>query len=767
MIREARIKRRAIVPDITETWASFLQRRVMDLLLVLDPQLFRHQFRVFYTSSDVARHPLLQFYDQHIKLLALSQDILDDILPRISLQWSQLTEYTIVQEEDPMQGQVDWQRTLERASSQTPGQVPLSFAIRQRQQHNALPENLLTVALLLQHRQLVHEILRVDQQEEILMSQERQFLITIEERLEHELAQSQIHILAEEAQRGDVTILVEQVKLQLHPGPNPYRDLLEWWEHFSVLQRASAATTARLSFASSHRQNEEMDLWLYELWIALELISFLQEQNALVPDTLTMVMDQLSFIFTWNERRYRFRYQRRGLTGTEVTHHWEQMPAVQSSYLIERDDPLIVEYKGKRNWQEPPVVVDVAYTAHNGEAMQRLLGNMTVQATAIGFLISPYGTDPTMDMQRSGEAHYQLQMYSNRVQETHIELYKIMPDMPLVQLQECLQAILHQVIANLPERPQPICCGVVLDKDSSNASGRMLQNGYDVLCPKPHIGPDVYDLVSRERHCLQDPRLCHVIGQTIIIPQVKRVTNLDDLKQHIEQLGRYGEATLKQAEKEKDEEKAEQFRTLILQQAGEMIEQYVRMRGNTALQEKFLRDGIFGEYWNKHNYQLEPDTCNILISGEYVWDEYQNIQLDDWAAPAVQYCRALEREIKRRFYTPVQAEYLTKAKSWTLGSIKSMYADGHPSPANKDWQAFTKRAFAFGISEEVLIQQFVEPMVKKEKISDVRNTVAHGQRIDNATAIQLRNAILGERRQEGLLTWVVRNIGPEVNKVAQ
>jgi hypothetical protein len=70
MMREERAKRRATLPDVAETWASFLQRRVMRLLLVLDPQLFRHQFRVFYTGSGVARHPLLQFYDQHIKLLA-------------------------------------------------------------------------------------------------------------------------------------------------------------------------------------------------------------------------------------------------------------------------------------------------------------------------------------------------------------------------------------------------------------------------------------------------------------------------------------------------------------------------------------------------------------------------------------------------------------------------------------------------------------------------------------------------------------------------
>jgi RNA polymerase-interacting CarD/CdnL/TRCF family regulator len=100
--------------------------------------------------------------------------------------------------------------------------VPLNFAIRQRQQHNALPENLLTVAILLQHRQLVHEILRVDQQEEILMSQERQLLITIEERLDRELAQPQMSMLTEEAQRGDIATLIEQVKTQLHPGPNPY-----------------------------------------------------------------------------------------------------------------------------------------------------------------------------------------------------------------------------------------------------------------------------------------------------------------------------------------------------------------------------------------------------------------------------------------------------------------------------------------------------------------------------------------------------------------
>jgi hypothetical protein len=647
MMREARTKQRATQPDRTELWTTFLQRRVIRLLLVLDPQLFRSQFHTFYAGSSFARHPLLQFYDQHIKLLTLSQDLLDDILPRIYLQWSQLTEQSIVQEEDPLRGQIDWQRTLERASNETPGQKPLSFAMRQSRQHSVLPENLFVVALLLHYRQLVHELLSIDQQQEILTSQEHLFLMTIEDRLERELAQQHTRPLIEEAQRSTIETLVEQVKIRLAPGSDPYRDLLEWWEHFSELHIGSTTAAPHLSLTSNRLRAGQMDLWLYELWIALELISLLQEQNALVPDTLNIHMDQLSFTFLWNGGRYHFQYRSRGLTGETVHHHWDQIPAVQSSYLVERDNPLIVEHKGKRIWQEPPAVVDVAYAAESGEAMQRLLGNMTVYATTSGFLITPYLADPQEDTQRSGEARYQPQLYDNRVQDTRIELYKITPDMSPTQLQERMQAILQEITANLPERPQPICCGVVLDKDSSNASGNMQHDGYDVLCPKPHIGPGVYDLVSRERHCLQDPRLCHVIGQAIMPPQVKRVVNMDDLKKHIEQLRRYGEKTVKQAEEERDDEKAEQFRALILQQTGEMIEQYVRMRGNTNQQEKFLHEGIFGEHWDTHAYCLEQETQNILISGEYVWDEYQNIHLADWAAPAVQYCRALERERKQ------------------------------------------------------------------------------------------------------------------------
>ncbi|MEI8307866.1 MAG: hypothetical protein WCF99_12465 [Chloroflexales bacterium] len=34
-----------------------------------------------------------------------------------------------------------------------------------------------------------------------------------------------------------------------------------------------------------------------------------------------------------------------------------------------------------------------------------------------------------------------------------------------------------------------------------------------LICPKPHIGPWHVDIVSREQHCCQDGRLCHIVGR--------------------------------------------------------------------------------------------------------------------------------------------------------------------------------------------------------------------------------------------------------------
>src|SRR5207249_1679884 len=110
---------------------------------------------------------------------------------------------------------------------------------------------------------------------------------------------------------------------------------------------------------------------------------------------------------------------------------------------------------------------------------------------------------------------------------------------------------------------------------------------YNVLCPKPHIGKGIFDLVDRDKHCLKDPHFCHVIGQAILPPRVERVNNLDDLKQHISEIRTYAEEALKKAEKQKDEDKAEQLRSQILHTVGDVIERYVHSKSDTAWLEKY------------------------------------------------------------------------------------------------------------------------------------------------------------------------------------
>jgi len=72
----------------TRQWSQQLQRRIMRLLLQHDQPLFRNQFRQFFVQSTLPQIPLLQQYDRYVKLQTLSDELLDDILPRIRRQLS-------------------------------------------------------------------------------------------------------------------------------------------------------------------------------------------------------------------------------------------------------------------------------------------------------------------------------------------------------------------------------------------------------------------------------------------------------------------------------------------------------------------------------------------------------------------------------------------------------------------------------------------------------------------------------------------------------
>lgn len=772
-------------PAQGEVWTQYLQRRVMRLLLLHDQQLFRGQFRAFFAQSALPKLPLLQFYDRYIRLQLMGEELLallPDIRSRLSLQ----IEYELFVEEMPTR-EIDWPPTIERAINETPDQPPLRFDTRQSRQNLAIPENLLVVAILLEYQQTVQDVLRTESQQETLNEQELQALRGMEEQIERELAAPYAQALREAASHVEIDSLLEQVIPRLKPGANPYRDLISWWENFRDLHIGRTLAQRHLTLANN-RNNEQIAGWLYELWIALEILDLLHDAHLIVPETVAIESERLQCLFTWNERRVRFRYQRQLAPTANGGSGWQGTGTPISSYAIEREVPEKIEAAEKLIWQEPPIMLSASYVGEQREstmtqqAIQQLLGGMQLAGTHNGSLFSPALPEPPEGRQWSELVQPDGKMYTEQATaRTSLLLYKITPDMGRDLLRSRLRAALNDAVEAIPEQRKPACYGILLDTDSVNASRRTVHSG-NVLCPKPHLGPGVFDLVDDRLHCLKDPHLCHVYGQPITPPFVIRVETLSGLEQQNSDLRANSEQRLREAEEAGDETRAEQLRSHIFLGVGRTIEQYVQRHGNTTSIEAHFEDWIFGDYWKNHSRQLSEDTRNNLLSGEYVWEEYRHTKgLHDWAAPAIQYCRALENEIKRRLY----AYYPNRNKVYpdvgrqgfndhmTLGFLeiiceyRGRSLQGNVSfderkkigSAQHNWplcEAILKRAGCPIPDFERQVQRFASEGVRVR-----RNKLAHGEMISQSDAQALRTAIIGQKENPGILIWIAENLEPK------
>lgn len=734
-----------------------LQRRVIRLLLQHDMPLFRGQFHLFFVKSALPDVPLLQHYDRYIKLRILSNELLEDILPRVRRQLSLRTDHLRQHEEAPTRGDIDWSRTIERTWHQTPGQPPQQFATRLRQRSWNTPENVLIVAILQAYRQEAQRAIGTLFEDEELNRQEQGMLVRANEQAERELAAPYARALASEAQVAQLPDLVRQVATRLRPGASPYRDLIHWWQRFTQFQVGRAHDAHALTLASQ-RTDEKTDAWLYELWIALEFLHLFQEQER-VQD-IAVATDLLQCIFTWQGRRFRFLYNRQPDSATGFEPSWEHGPASRPDYTIERETPLEIRHDGSLIWREPPVVLDAKYylegndPARTHSPIKKLLGDMALLDTTTGALFFPRLPEPEQEQQVTRTIQRSKQRYTETTQSQHIHLYHLDPSMPLQAIQQRLQAILDMATQHLRERPAPACHGFWPDTDTLNAN-QSKPAEQTLLCPKPHVGAGVFDLVNVEHDCLKNPRLCHVIGQSIVPPTVIRATTQAQLAQQSQMLRERNTERLEVAEQHGDEERAECIREQIFTGVGKATEQFVDLFGNTQAIEENFKNWIFGDHWQEHERSLAETTRHALISGEYVWQNYQTVDLHDWAAPAIQYCRALEFELKRRLYQPCPERYvphLNKA-GFTIGTVIFAY-----ERQNAIWTIFRTLAIQSGCDPEAFKQRIQQLSIAQVK--EKRNQLAHGGSVPRETARGLREIVIGDRSTPGVLCWLVEHLAP-------
>jgi hypothetical protein len=188
-------------------------------------------------------------------------------------------------------------------------------------------------------------------------------------------------------------------------------------------------------------------------------------------------------------------------------------------------------------WQEPPVVLDAKYHLGASHAertygpIKKLLGDMSLLFVSQVVLFFPLLPEPEEGVYFSRavkpKSHHH---HAGWQQDRQILLYELKPNMLVETLQNRLRSVLDHAEQHLPERSAPICEGIWLDADSFNASG-VAAASHMILCPKRHIGAQVFDLVDAEEDCLKNPKVCHVIGQAITRPEVIRVTTRDGLLQ--------------------------------------------------------------------------------------------------------------------------------------------------------------------------------------------------------------------------------------------
>lgn len=128
-------------------------------------------------------------------------------------------------------------------------------------------------------------------------------------------------------------------------------------------------------------------------------------------------------------------------------------------------------------------------------------------------------------------------------------------------------------------------------------------------------------------------------------------------------------------------------------------------------------------------------------------------------APAIQYCRALELELRRRLYAPCSHKYTLNSAGFTLGTITSAYKNRNRDvKAKANWNVFLECIAQSGSSIDEFQQtvQWMDSAALKEK----RNMLAHGEAITKEHATSLRESVIGGRSRPGMLCWLVEYVEP-------
>ncbi len=776
------------LPLAEETITQFLQKRIIRLLFLLDKHEFDKLYRTFFAGTDLPRMHTLEQYVRYIRLFTCSDELLDDIMPRIRRQLRLQSHKLLLYEEAPTRGTIDWQRSLQRTWNTTPGEPPRRFDTRWRQRTIASYENMFTVAVLHYYHETLKHLLNTEFADEPLLKAERHILADMAERVEREQAEPYVRMLLSETKTADIETCAEQLELHMRPGPGPYRDLLFWWEKFSSLRIGSMGRQQSLAIMS-RQEAERQNQWLYKLWFALELIHMLRQKQC-ITKLHSFTAYEISCTFTWNKVSLRFTYTRQA--ETERFSSWENAPYIHALCTITRTEGLRVprDIQKPLIWREPPIILETDYTFHTDNhtatdaPLQHLIGDMTVLEAEQGILFFP-SLPPTqqghheMKRRATNNNEHMRPYYAGMNENFSVQFHELRPDPThTTHVPLCLSTALDTVEKILSARKSIDCQGIwldlstldtntVIDKDTearkrnSSVADEMGKIIHNIICPKPHIGRSVFDFVHNERDCLRNEHLCHIIGDGTLLPPAPRSSaTLEDLIHNTLTYRISVEAALQQVETFDDDDKTELLYNRTIATLARSIHFYTKKsKLNRKVHEDML-PLIFGDRWSKdEKYSLSPKTRDMLIIGQCMWYEFieAEISFDDWSIAGIMYCRALEHELKGRLYYPVKDDFeYIREDQWTLGKPISIFNAQYYPRGRNNWATLKNRFVEkeAPITQEDTATFFIESL---NKMKEIRNALAHGAPVSLEDVIPMHDALT---QSNELLYWVLHNVKP-------
>lgn len=648
----------------------WLQGRMVELFLRHDVRRLGSNFAArLGTLFDDAPHSALRPYRELAVLVYLRDALFEAILPQIKRRLSFLAPRELLVEDLPPRGRVDWARTMAAGLRDRPGEPALEVHTRQRRRHFTTPENLLTVATILEYRHAVQARLDAERAEMGALAL-RHPLREIVERCTRELAFPQFvglvtrceQIVAGEASQTTAD-LERAVEEQLLPGRNSaYDDLLAWRRELAALRlldRPADAEPSAMLGADPARDN-----YLYQIWLFYELAELLDRRGLLEPGG-------------WDVGRMRLRYRWGDGDAAQVyqlqhdqaiAQYWSQAPGVRPDLYIERADRQAVLHNGEVIWSEPGYVLDAKYYKPRDSArapsgpVKRMIADLHLTGERHGALLFAF-----QSRERSGVGDDADVLDTLNPGATTGPLYRVLPETAAAQvarpdaaiavwracpviggqtaIQHTLTALLNEAHTALSAPPPVACHGIFLDALSAaernvllGSDGQRLEALDDILiCPKPHVGPWRADLVSRSRTCCTDARLCHIINQPGARPPVRPPRTAEDLLGELQHLFEDGEPgdlddTAVSAVARRIEALTRRFAEIS--GAYRRIEVYYHRLRDMGLERTF--DALAA---------TEQESLALAI---FLVEQLDGVQARDYSAPAIHISSVLEVEVARR-----------------------------------------------------------------------------------------------------------------------